>query len=973
MPRNANTGVYTPPANSWNPAQPDTVISSADWNALQADMATALSHVPATTRALHPTTGQVQDGAFVWGGTAGGTADALTLTLTPAITSYVDGLAIRFRTGSAANATATPTLSVNGLAAHTITNADGTPIAAGDLPANSVVEVVYSNSAWRLSVLPRLTTWQLQNGSFVWGGTAGGTADALTLTLTPPITAYAEGLTVRFRVGPATNNTTTPTLAINGLTAHTITKYDGASLAAGDLPANSVVEVVYNNGAWRLMITPQSQVQGNDGSTAVTSATSVNLTSTSSRVQVVSITTEGKSVFLPDARALTIGGPRFYVRNAGAKTFALRPSNANQAENGGFDTNSVWVLGDGWAISGGVATKTSGSATDIEQALSTTSGVAYQVTFTITSVSGGSVRVVLKGGGPDVLGTPRSAAGTYTETLISNGNTTLALRADASFAGSIDNVSLTLKNPPLLAGMPPGAIAECVLENNDTIQGKWHIIGRNTMAAFPVVNTILPSSLTQPFAPGVQTLKMSETISLHFARNASGHPFVFALDHDSDPPVIGTPVLISAVNTSVKQAFRLGDNKAFVVLDRTTDNCFIVSVSGTTCSVSASATASVFSQGTHWRRPLTATLGANNDLFVAIDSSNNPNIRAQAVNASGNVPDVGSPVNISTTGVSAAFSAVSIFRVDDERAVAFYVDNSGVSGSPFSIRAVVLTLTGTSIQVGTSAGVNDVINNVAESHGAICQVSNTSYVWVYGSDNNVQAVAITVSGSSVTFGTPITVTTFQNSQNMQVNFDDLGTCFNPAIFSLSNNRIFSAFRKESPDEWRCVILTVNGLSLSAGSILSLRDQSRIVFFRYNNEHTVLVSQSAIPRGYTGGIIGLDHEATSIVPSGSVLPLGAPHSSFEPSASMANGIMCIRYNIVGSGSTPAPFSSRMEVFAGNPNGVPTLLGNFTLPEIRWEDIFFPIEVSSRRLALLGRTVAQEGTDARVKLCIMEVVS
>ena len=870
MPRNASTGVYTPPANSWNPAQPDTVISSADWNALRADMATALNHAPSTTRALHPTTGQVQDGAFVW------------------------------------------------------------------------------------------------------GGTAGGTADALTLTLTPPITAYAEGLTVRFRVGPATNNTTTPTLAINGLEAYTITKYDGTSLSDGDLPANAVVEVVYSNNAWRLMVTTQSQVQGNDGSTTVTSATSVNLTSASSRVQVVSITTEGKSVFLPDARTITIGGPRFYVRNAGAKTFALRPSNANQVENGGFDTNSVWVLGAGWEISGGVATKTSGSATDIEQALSTTAGVAYQVTFTITSISGGSVRVVLKGGGPDVFGLPRNSVGTYTETLVSNGNTTLALNANDSFSGSIDNVSLILKNPPLLAGMPPGAIAECVLENNDTIQGKWHIIGSNTMAAFPVVNTILPSSLTQPFTSGVQTLKMSETISLHFAQNDSGHPFVFALDHDSDPPVIGTPVLISAVNTIVKQAFRIGDNKAFVVLGQTTNNCFIVSVSGTTCSVSASATASVFSQGTNWQRPLTATLGANNDSFVAIASSSSPNIQAQAVNASGSVPVVGSPVNISTTGVSPAFSAVRIFRVDDDRSVAFYIDDSGVSGSPFSIRAVVLTLTGTSIAVGTSAGVNDVIDNISAAHGAICQVSNTSYVWVYGSGNDVRAVAITVSGSSVTFGTPLTVTTFPG--NPEVKFDDLGNRFNPVIFSLSGNRIFSAFRRGFPSyEWRCVILTVNGLSLSAGPILSLGPHVNVAFFRYNNEHTVLVSQTLSNNEPTRGIIGLDHEDTSIVPSGSVIPLGVPHHSSRQSASMANGIMCIRYNIAGTGSTPTPFSSRMEVFAANPNGVPTLLGNFTLPEIIWDDIFFPIEVSSRRLALLGRTVLQEGAVERVKLCIMEVVS
>ena len=74
MPINTSTGVYSAPSNSWNPAVADTVINSDDWNAIRNDMADALSRVSATTRALWPLTSQVQDGVFVWGGTASGTA-----------------------------------------------------------------------------------------------------------------------------------------------------------------------------------------------------------------------------------------------------------------------------------------------------------------------------------------------------------------------------------------------------------------------------------------------------------------------------------------------------------------------------------------------------------------------------------------------------------------------------------------------------------------------------------------------------------------------------------------------------------------------------------------------------------------------------------------------------------------------------------------------------------------------------------
>src|SRR5688500_5972954 len=50
----------------------------------------------ATARTNYARASQAQDGAFIWGSTAAGTADALTLTLSPAITSYATGMVVRF-------------------------------------------------------------------------------------------------------------------------------------------------------------------------------------------------------------------------------------------------------------------------------------------------------------------------------------------------------------------------------------------------------------------------------------------------------------------------------------------------------------------------------------------------------------------------------------------------------------------------------------------------------------------------------------------------------------------------------------------------------------------------------------------------------------------------------------------------------------------------------------------------------------
>ncbi len=76
----------------------------------------------------------------------------------------------------------------------------------------------------------------LQNGRYVYIA-AGGTADALTFTLTKAPSSYVEGLEFRAK-GTASNTTTTPTGNVNGLGAKNFKKYSGGAkvnLAVGDI------------------------------------------------------------------------------------------------------------------------------------------------------------------------------------------------------------------------------------------------------------------------------------------------------------------------------------------------------------------------------------------------------------------------------------------------------------------------------------------------------------------------------------------------------------------------------------------------------------------------------------------------------------------------------------------------------------------------------------------------------------------
>lgn len=118
--------------------------------------------------------------------------------------------------------------------------------------------------------------------------------------------------------------------------------------------------------------------------------------------------------------------------------------NAPAVTNGGFDSDTNWTKGTGWSIGSGVATKTAGTSTYLTQTYPLVVGASYQITFTVTAYTAGQVRPALAGGA-STGGTYRSAVGTYTETLVAaTGNALIGFQADASFAGSIDDVSIAL-------------------------------------------------------------------------------------------------------------------------------------------------------------------------------------------------------------------------------------------------------------------------------------------------------------------------------------------------------------------------------------------------------------------------------------------------------------------------------------------------------------------------------------------------
>ena len=129
-----------------------------------------------------PIVSQVQDQSFVWCGTAGGTANAITLTPAPAITAYAAGQAFTFKAGSSSNTGAT-TVAISGLATKAVQNS-GAVLVSGDISANLLYRITYDGTAFQLEHLAAGTSSIVQ--SFVGGvDFTAGTTTQLTLSNSP--------------------------------------------------------------------------------------------------------------------------------------------------------------------------------------------------------------------------------------------------------------------------------------------------------------------------------------------------------------------------------------------------------------------------------------------------------------------------------------------------------------------------------------------------------------------------------------------------------------------------------------------------------------------------------------------------------------------------------------------------------------------------------------------------------------------
>lgn len=233
---------------------------------------------------------------------------------------------------------------------------DGQTTPTANLPMGTYRHTGVGNASARTDYA---ATGQVQDDSFVWCGTAGGTQNALTLTPSPAITSYATGARFRFKAGASSSNSTV-TIAISGLTTKAAQFNDAALSSTSYIEANKYYEAFYDGTAFQLTRLSSSPF-------ASLSASSLTFAATQ---RVVGRNTAGAGA----GEEVTLSQFLDWVGSAAQGDILYRDSSSWSRLAAGTSGNFLKTQGAGanptWAAAGGITLGT----------LTTASGTAVQFT-----------------------------------------------------------------------------------------------------------------------------------------------------------------------------------------------------------------------------------------------------------------------------------------------------------------------------------------------------------------------------------------------------------------------------------------------------------------------------------------------------------------------------------------------------------------------------------------------------------------
>jgi len=265
----------------------------------------------------------------------------------------------------------------------------------------------------------------------------------------------------------------------------------------------------------------------------------------------------------------------------------------------------------------------------------------------------------------------------------------------------------------------------------------------------------------------------------------------------------GTPVVFASATSDYNSAtFDATSGKVVIACARggTNGGAIVGTVSGTSISFGAFA---FIGGGTISFHAATFDSAAEKVVIAYRDNGNSNRGTAVVGTVSGTSISYGSPT-VFETGSTDLISAT--FDSNANKVVFSYRD---VSNSNYGA-AVIGTVSGTSISFGTPVFFES--DSITGNTSTTFDSSSNKTVTVYGRDNVGKAVVGTVSGTSISFGTPV----------VYVSQEQIGTA---VTFDPTANKSVISFRLQPDGEGTLVVGTVSGTSISFGSSVEFESGS----------------------------------------------------------------------------------------------------------------------------------------------------
>jgi len=291
----------------------------------------------------------------------------------------------------------------------------------------------------------------------------------------------------------------------------------------------------------------------------------------------------------------------------------------------------------------------------------------------------------------------------------------------------------------------------------------------------------------------------------------------------------GTPVVFESGGTAYPSVtYDTTNNKIVIAYQDDSDSdrskAIVGTVSGT--SISFGSAALVDSATTNQTRQVAVYDSANNRVVVAYSDVTNNKGKVAVGTVSGTDITFGTPVEF----FSAETQYIALTYDSTNEKVVFAWRQAG--SSPYAGKAVVGTVSGTSISFGTTV---DFEAGATQQIGATYDSTNGKVVIAYMDDDDNdygKAIVGTVSGTSISFGTPVT---FESSATYRCH----------AAYDTANNKVVIGYADDGNSLRGTVITgTVSGTSITFGTAVVFNNNGNTdhigVTYDSSNDRAVIV-------------------------------------------------------------------------------------------------------------------------------------